>query len=205
MKKQFASFGILIVLLLPLALTNTNAGALEYVATVQVNSTIVSGYVSENTTWTLEGSPYIIVEDIIVEPDVFLIIEPGVFVKFERGTNLIIDGSLIAQGNRTHKINFTSNAVTPAPNDWEAIRAGTIGKRFVGKWYYSKNDALIEFTNETSTNDVPWNKDKDMDTYCRKLFHPRIFYLTTANSTARRKALRASWDSPRLIKHTPRL
>jgi len=78
-------------------------------------------------------------------------------------------------------------------NDWQAIRAGTIGKNFVGKWYYSKNDALIEFTNETSTNDVPWNKDKDMDTFYRKLFHPRILYLTTANSTARRKLSKKEW------------
>ena len=70
------------------------------------SGTIVSGYISQNTTWTLEGSPYIVIADVIVEPDVYLTIEPGVSVKFKSGTNLLVDVILIAKGNSTHTILF---------------------------------------------------------------------------------------------------
>lgn len=83
--------------------------------------TPVSGHLTVDTTWTLAGSPYIMVGGVIVDTDVFLTIEPGVVVKFGAGTNLVIDGGLVAQGNATHKITFTSNATSPAPGDWQGI------------------------------------------------------------------------------------
>ncbi len=84
--------------------------------------TSVGGYISENTTWKIAGSPYIVEETVIVEPSVILSIEPGVEVRFANGTELIIDGSLTASGNATNYITFTSNATTPKPGDWGAIR-----------------------------------------------------------------------------------
>jgi PKD repeat protein len=86
------------------------------------SGTYVGGYITTNTTWTLAGSPYIVVADVIVEPNVFLTIEPGVIVKFAIGTNLVIDGGLFAWGNSTHKITFTSNNTTPTPGDWGTIK-----------------------------------------------------------------------------------
>jgi PKD repeat protein len=82
----------------------------------------VGGHISEDTTWTLEGGPYIVVEDVIVESDVTLTVEPGVVVKFASGTNLIIAGALVAEGNPTHPITFTSNSETPATGDWGSIK-----------------------------------------------------------------------------------
>jgi PKD repeat protein len=86
------------------------------------SSTYVGGYISENTTWTLDGSPYIVTADVIVESGVILDIDPEVVVKFTIGTNLVIDGALVAEGNTTHPITFTSNSTTPAPGDWGSIR-----------------------------------------------------------------------------------
>lgn len=83
--------------------------------------TEVGGYVSENTTWTLENSPYIVTEDIIIESDVVLGIEPGVVVKFAKGTNLVVDGALVSKGNSTHQITFTSNSLSPTPGDWGTV------------------------------------------------------------------------------------
>lgn len=90
--------------------------------TVYGQHTDVSGRISTNTTWPLANSPYIVVGDVVVETGIFLTIEPGVIIKFNRGTNLIIDGALTAQGEDTQQITFTSNSATPARADWGTIR-----------------------------------------------------------------------------------
>ena len=56
--------------------------------------TFVSGNISQNTTWTLAGSPYIVTADVTVRYSVknsstaILTIEPGVEIRFEPGTGL---------------------------------------------------------------------------------------------------------------------
>ncbi len=84
-------------------------------------STNVGGYIITNSNWTLAGSPYSVVADVIVKPDCILTIEPGVLVKFSYGLSLIVDGGLVACGNSTHKITFTSDVASPEPGDWKSI------------------------------------------------------------------------------------
>ena len=101
--------------------------------------TFVSGNITQNTTWTLAGSPYIITGDVTVRHSKFggsyaatLTIDPGVVVRFEPGTGLYIGykggtyehsyyGALSAQGTESAPITFTSNAVAPTPGDWKGI------------------------------------------------------------------------------------
>ncbi|RZB32868.1 MAG: hypothetical protein AEth_00214 [Candidatus Argoarchaeum ethanivorans] len=90
--------------------------------TLSGGGTYVSGFISTNTTWTLTGSPYIVIGDVIVEEGVELTINPDVIVKFDSGKSLIIDGILNARGNAANKIVFTSNATTPASGDWGTIK-----------------------------------------------------------------------------------
>lgn len=132
--------GILLVSVLPLVSSVQQIDNPCYFATYSGESTLVSGLISENTTWTLAGSPYIVVGNIMVEPGVFLKTEPGIVVKFTSGTNLLIDGDLIAQGNSTHKITFTSNATTPAPGDWEGILIRSSG-------HCNMANSVIEYAN----------------------------------------------------------
>jgi len=122
LKKQYVMLGILMFSIFPFALSNTIVSKQNYTTIYQSASTLVGGYITTNTTWTLAGSPYIVVADVIVVPNVFLAIEPGVVVKFAAGKNLVIDGGLIAQGNSAHKITFTSNVTAPIRGNWGSIR-----------------------------------------------------------------------------------
>ena len=103
--------------------------------------TFVSGNITQNTTWTLAGSPYIVTGDITVyrwdwsyhdDPvSVTLTIEPGVQIRFNPGTGLFVGvalhglgghyGALSVQGTAASPVTFTSNAASPAPGDWKGI------------------------------------------------------------------------------------
>jgi hypothetical protein len=81
--------------------------------------TSVGGYISANTTWTLDGSPYIVAQPVTVEEQATLIIEPGVEVQFaNEGAGLWVHGALNANGKATSPIRFTSNATIRRPGDW---------------------------------------------------------------------------------------
>ncbi|MHC4501366.1 MAG: right-handed parallel beta-helix repeat-containing protein, partial [Planctomycetota bacterium] len=83
--------------------------------------TNVSGLISTDTAWTLSGSPYVVIANVLVNSGVTLTIEPGVTVKFDSGNVLQVNGTLIASGTNTSKITFTSNQSMPAPGDWVSI------------------------------------------------------------------------------------
>jgi hypothetical protein len=93
----------------------------NYVRMSQGESTIWDKDITQNTTWYLADSPYIIVKDIKVYTVALLTIEPGVVVKFADGTELYIAGGLSVQGNITHPITFTSNFTTPVPGIWDGV------------------------------------------------------------------------------------
>ncbi len=64
---------------------------------------------------------YIVTRTTLVSVNATLTIEPGTTVAFDKGKNLGVEGRLIAQGNETHPINFTSNLTTKSPGDWGHI------------------------------------------------------------------------------------
>jgi hypothetical protein len=84
--------------------------------------TNVSGGIYANTTWTLAGSPYIVVDTVVVFPGVTLTIDPGVVVKFDNNKRLDIrEATLIAEGTITDSIKFTSNASVPTPGVYSGL------------------------------------------------------------------------------------
>ena len=82
--------------------------------------TEVSGNITEDTTWTLENSPYIVTDTVQVYAA--LTIESGVEVRFNTDAGLTIGGELNAIGTEDQKIIFTSNNDNPSVGDWEEIR-----------------------------------------------------------------------------------
>src|ERR1017187_3823142 len=83
--------------------------------------TNVSGFINANTTWDVNGSPYIIVGNALVSQGFILTINPGVVVKFDAAKALQFDGELIAIGTPQNRITFTSNQTNPQAGDWSEI------------------------------------------------------------------------------------
>jgi len=83
--------------------------------------TYVTSDITSSTSWTPAGSPYIIQADVDVTNNSTLSIEAGVTVAFD---GVYIFGTawgsaIIATGISGNGVLFTSNAGTPAPNDWK--------------------------------------------------------------------------------------
>lgn len=71
-------------------------------------------------TWTLSNSPYLIEGEIYIEDTETLSIEAGVEVRFMGWFPLIVNGSLVAEGEQGLQIIFTSNS--PEKYSWFGIK-----------------------------------------------------------------------------------
>jgi hypothetical protein len=69
-------------------MTKNRVLAIFFVVGVCFAETIVSGRITENTWWSASNNPYIIINDIVIEPQARLVIEPGVEVLVERPTRI---------------------------------------------------------------------------------------------------------------------
>ena len=82
----------------------------------------MQGHIVQNTVWTLTDSPYVIIGNVTIDPNVALTIESGVFVKFGGNFSFIVEGTLYAMGTAEKPVTFTSNKLSPTPGDWGTIK-----------------------------------------------------------------------------------
>jgi len=116
MKKQLRVLPLLIITVLGMLMVSNK------LPITSVNATYVEGHISQDTTWTLADSPFIVTKDLIVDPSVTLTIMPGVEVRFGGNFILTVAGRLSAVGTLDKMIVFTSNKVQPQPGDWNTIK-----------------------------------------------------------------------------------
>ena len=140
----------------------------------EANTIHVSGYISENTTWT-NNYTYVVDGTIIVQQGVKLQIDQGVIVKCTQGTEIIVNGTLSVSGTESDKVVFTSykdsayggSGVTGSYDYWIGITVYSTGEfsgdnvkiRYAGVDYstYSRHCAIdvegkLNLTNSEVSN-----------------------------------------------------
>lgn len=111
------------------------------------DTTFIQGSIAQNTTWTIEGNPYIVIGDVTVLPNVNLSIDSGVVVKFSGYYKIrIAGGQLMITGTDSSKVIFTSNQPTPSTGDWNTIF-------FDADSYGEISNAIIEYSNKGISTD----------------------------------------------------
>jgi DNA-binding transcriptional ArsR family regulator len=89
-------------------------------ATTAAGPTEVGGDVSG--LWTLDGSPYVAVENLTVAEGTTLKIDPGVEVLFNERFGLTVNGTLLVRGTASNHVLFAANTTGPAPHGyWDGI------------------------------------------------------------------------------------
>jgi predicted outer membrane repeat protein len=91
-------------------------------------ATDVGGRMQEDTTWSAAGSPYVLIQSLIVEAGVTLTIEPGVSVELAYASQapgsmfgIKVEGEILARGTQEYPIYFTSSRTESGPGDWGSI------------------------------------------------------------------------------------
>ena len=70
--------------------------------------TEVSGIIWSDTSWDISGNPYVVTGDVQIPFDVTLTIEPGVEIRYSDAYEILVKGTIIAQGTAADTIVFTS-------------------------------------------------------------------------------------------------
>jgi len=106
--------------------------------------TFVSGLISSDTDWNIDGSPYIVEGNILLLSGIKLTIDPGVTIKFDSGKTMQVDGELIAIGDSLNQIIITSNEPDSIPGYWNHIHftQSSSNAVFDEEWNYLSGSIL---------------------------------------------------------------
>ena len=88
---------------------NVSSSEKEFQTGSRVGPTYISGFILNNTTWTKEKSPYIIIANTTLTQENTLTINAGTVVKFSNNTWLSIKGMLNVNGEASTRVVFTAN------------------------------------------------------------------------------------------------
>ena len=112
------------------------------------SQTAVSGPIEQDTTWAVDGSPIVLIGQVVVAADVTLTIDPGVEVRGTAGSSLVVEGAMRAVGTQQQRIIFTSDS---GQHDWSGIHLTTSAQSSQG------SSALRYVTIERATRGIKWD------------------------------------------------
>jgi parallel beta-helix repeat protein len=114
-----------------------------------------------NSPGTVTGGTgtYVITDHVYISQTDTIIINPGEIIKFDPDVNLTVFGTLIADGEETNRITFTSNSSVPAPGNWGCIKFEDSSNDVdcIINWsniQYSTNGIHCEHASPTITNNT---------------------------------------------------
>jgi parallel beta-helix repeat protein len=131
-------------------------GVFTIFGTEVATGTIVGGNISIDTTWDIGGSPYVVMDDVIVDPGVTLTIDPGVRVEFDNRQfppflYMYVEGTLIAEGNESNMIQITKR-LPAQPGLWGAIRVNSTGRMDVRFCNMTYTDSAVIVGSSSRSN-----------------------------------------------------
>ncbi|XP_069940275.1 protein bark beetle isoform X3 [Cherax quadricarinatus] len=133
------------------------------VLTVSVRC-VTGDIITDSVVYEASGSPYLVTEDIIIQPKGKLTIQPGVTVQFDPGVGVTVRGVLHAQGTPTERILLTSSQPPSVPLPQPSLRLVDGPTPLQGRlqiFYKNKWRSIC-------TNSRNWTAE-DMSVACRQL------------------------------------
>lgn len=114
--------------------------------------------ISEDTEFTLAGSPYVVSDTLVIPTGVTLTIDPGVEVS---GGSFVVDGMVKALGIVSDPIHFTS---TSGLNEF-TFRAGSVGD-FEGSYFHNLHaSAIWTHGADLNVSDTTFDGNEDASVY----------------------------------------
>lgn len=142
------------------------------ISTISTAQTEVSGLLSSSTVWNAANGPYIVTDDLTIPEGMSLTIMPGTVVKFnDFWDNIVVNGTLNAQGTAVSPVYFTSihddtrggdtnnngNATVPAQGQWSAIYVNDTGQLEMQHCWIGYGAGEHTGMVETLSNNVSFN------------------------------------------------
>lgn len=115
-------------------------------------NTDVGKTITKNTTWTKEGSPYMVTENVTILQGVTLTIKEGCTILFSQKTQMFVEGNLEAKGDANNPIRFAGKGnaswnglfFTKTCNDYNpSTKKGVHFDYCIFKGSYASMDALL--------------------------------------------------------------
>lgn len=129
-------------------LAGLNSGQIQYSPYLDANglpvySSRLAGALSQDTTWTAQGGPYVLEDTLLVPSGVTLTLQAGARVEFPPAARLMVSGTLDLQSSQDAPAVLTSTVVNP-----------TLGEYWGGVHIVSDNQALHHLRVENAETGV---------------------------------------------------
>jgi len=112
-------YNLLLVLIAMFFFFSSLVGVYRILPTVE--ATYIEGTITQDTDWTAVDSPFIVSNNVTVNPGVTLTVEPGVQVRFGDNFWITVNGKIIADGTDDRTILFTSDNPNASVGSWGTI------------------------------------------------------------------------------------